>query len=102
MEGQVVTPPNVTVPAGSTSATFTITAPQVNTPHFVLIQGTYGTSGGTQAQLLEIDPGSRGTPTLLAMAIKPSSAIGGDSLVGTVQLIMPAPTGGGSVALIEA
>src|SRR5262249_43406635 len=44
MEGQVVTPQNVTVPAGSTTATFTITAPQVNTPHYVLIQGTYGTS----------------------------------------------------------
>src|SRR5262245_2173440 len=99
MEGQVISPQNVTVPAGSTTATFTITAPQVNAPRFVLIQGTYGTSGGTQAQLLEIDPGPPGAPTLFAMGIKPSQAIGGNSLVGTVQLVMPAPAGGGVVAL---
>src|SRR5262249_35369608 len=59
MEGQVVTPPDVTVPAGRISANFTLTAPQVNAPRYVLIQATYGTTGGRQAKLLEIDP----TPT---------------------------------------
>src|SRR5262249_26428388 len=99
MEGQVVTPQNVTVPAGSTTATFIITAPQVNTPHYVLIQGAYGTSAGNQAQLLEIDPNPSGTPTLFAMGINPSSVIGGISVTGTVQLVMPAPAGGAAVAL---
>src|SRR3954471_12609536 len=42
MEGQVVTPPNVTVPAGSTSATFTITAPPVPATFYVLIQASLG------------------------------------------------------------
>ena len=38
MEGQVITPPSVTVPAGSVSATFTTTsAPEVNAPHWVFI-----------------------------------------------------------------
>src|SRR5262249_25647342 len=99
MEGQVVTPQNVTVPAGSLSANFTINAPQVNAPRYVLIQATYGSFGGTQAKLLEIDPGLPGAPTLFAMALKPSQLIGGNSIRGTVQLVMPAPAGGGVVAL---
>ena len=49
MEGQVVTPQSVTVPAGSTSANFVITAPQVNALRYVLVQGSYGPSGGMQA-----------------------------------------------------
>ena len=43
MEGQVVTPAGgVTVPAGSRSVSFPITAPQVNATHWVLIQAAYG------------------------------------------------------------
>jgi hypothetical protein len=99
MEGQVVTPQNVTIPEGNFNAIFTITAPQVNTPHYVFIQGTYGTTGGTQAALLEIDPALPSVATLLAFGAKPSSAIGGDSIRGTVGLIMPAPAGGGPVTL---
>src|SRR5207253_227105 len=102
MEGQVVTPPcfppGVIVPAGSISADFPITAPQVNAPHYVLIQATYGTTGGMQAKLLEIDP-APGAPVLFAMGVKPSGLIGGASARGTVELVMPAPAGGGVVTL---
>ena len=102
MEGQVVTPPcfppGVIVPAGSISADFPITAPQVNAPHYVLIQATYGTTGGMQAKLLEIDP-TPGAPVLFAMGVKPSGLIGGASARGTVELVMPAPAGGGVVTL---
>src|SRR5262249_13749757 len=91
MEGQVVTPPSVTVPAGSLSADFTITAPQVNAPHYVLIQATYGTTGGMQAELLTIDPGPPGVPTLLALGVNPTTGvIGGTAMRGTVGLVMPA------------
>src|SRR5262249_20107411 len=47
MEGQVIAPQSVTVPAGALSADFALTAPEVNAPRFVLVQGTYGASGAT-------------------------------------------------------
>src|SRR5262249_672852 len=98
MEGQVVTPPSVTVLAGGLSADFTITAPQVNAPHYVLLQATYGTTGGIQAELLEIDPGPPGTPTLLALGVNPpTGAIGGTALRATLGPGTPAPAGGGVV-----
>src|SRR5262249_46302876 len=99
MEGQVVTPAGVTVPAGSLSANFTITAPQVNAPRFVLIQGTYGTTGGNQATLLEIDPAPSGAPSLLAFGASPPGLIGGTSTRGTVSLVMLAPPGGVTVTV---
>ena len=98
MEGTVVTPPNVTVPAGSVSANFTITAPQVPAPHYVLIQASYSSFGVSHARLLEIVPGS-GSPTLLALGVSPTSVVGGASTTGTVQLVVPAPAGGGVVTL---
>jgi hypothetical protein len=103
MEGQLVTPPcfppSVIVPAGSTRADFAITAPQVNAPHYVLIQAIYGTTGGMHAKLLEIDPAPSGPATLLALGVSPSEVIGGNALRGTVELVMPAPAGGGVVTL---
>ena len=103
MEGQVVTPPNVTVPAGGISANFTITAPQVNAPRYVLIQGAYGPTGGNQAKLLEIDPGPPGAPTVRALGLPLSvnqfGVIGGVSTRGTVSLVMLAPPAGGAVTL---
>src|SRR5438093_2937460 len=103
MEGQVVTPPNVTVPAGGISANFTITAPQVNAPRYVLIQGAYGATGGNQAKLLEIDPGPPGAPTVralgLTLSVNQFGVIGGASTRGTVSLVMLAPPAGGVVTL---
>ena len=47
MEGQVIVPQSVTIPAGSISGTFTTTrAPETPFPRWVFIQGSYGTSGG--------------------------------------------------------
>ena len=65
MEGQVIVPQSVTIPAGSISATFTTTpAPETPFARWVFIQGNYGTSGGSQARILEIDP-APGPATLL-------------------------------------
>src|SRR4029079_3884499 len=83
VEGQVVTHASVTVPAGSISADFTITAPQVWATHWVFIGGHYGTSGGSQARLLEIDPGTAGPATLLAMGASASDVVAGSSFRGT-------------------
>jgi hypothetical protein len=98
MEGKVVTPPDVTVPAGSTSATFTITAPPVPATYYVLIQASLGFNATPQAKLLEIRPGST-TPTLAGFSVSPTDIVSGSSTQGTVQLVTPAPAGGGVVTL---
>jgi hypothetical protein len=99
MEGQVITPSSVTVPAGSSSATFTaLAAPEVNAPHWVFIGGSYGTTGGLQQRILEIDP-APGPATLLAMGPASQDVTGGQSGHAAVALAMPAPTGGGIVNL---
>ena len=99
MEGQVITPPSVTVSAGSISATFnTLPAPQVNAPHWVFIGARYGTFNGAQARILRIDP-APGPATLLAIGPASQDIIGGQSGRATVGLPMPAPAGGGVVSL---
>ena len=99
MEGEVIVPPSVTVPAGSISATFTTkTAPETPFPRWVFIQGHYGTSGGLQARILEIDP-APGVPTLLAIGPAGQDVIGGKSGRGSVALVIPAPAGGATVNL---
>ena len=99
LEGEVVTPPSVTVPAGSTSANFTITAPNVLEPHWVVIQGNYGTFNGNQATTLEINPGSPGPPTVFAVGVADSTVTAGDTVRGTAGIFAPAPAGGASVKL---
>ncbi|HEX8076503.1 MAG TPA: hypothetical protein VF511_01715, partial [Chthoniobacterales bacterium] len=99
MEGQVITPPTVTVPAGEISATFTTSpAPETPFPRWVFIGAHYGTSGGSQARILEIDP-APGAPTLLAIGPAGQDVIGGNSGRGSVALVIPAPAGGGVVNL---
>ncbi len=99
MEGQVIVPPNVTVPAGALSASFTTTpAPQTVVSRWVLVQARYGTSGGTQARILEVDP-APGAPTLFAIGPASQDVIGGDPGRASVALVMPAPAGGGVVSL---
>jgi hypothetical protein len=99
MEGQVIAPASVTVPAGSLRASFTTTpAPETVVPRWVLVQAHYGTSGGTQARVLEIDP-APGVPTLLAIGPAGQDVIGGNPGRASVALVMPAPAGGGVVSL---
>ena len=101
MEGQVVTSPlgGVTVPAGSLTANFTITAPPVNAPHWVLIQASYGSgANGMHGALLQIDP-APGTPEVFAIGINPLSVTSGQTVRGTVGLVQPAPAGGATVFL---
>ena len=99
MEGQVIVPQSVTIPAGSISATFTTTpAPETPFARWVFIQGNYGTSGGSQARILEIDP-APGPATLLAIGPASQDLIGGHSGRASVALVIPAPAGGGTVSL---
>jgi hypothetical protein len=99
MEGEVIVPPGVTVPAGSMSATFTtMPAPETPFPRWVFIGADYGTSGGSQARILEIDP-APGPATLLAIGPASQNVIGGNSGRASVALVIPAPAGGGTVSL---
>jgi hypothetical protein len=99
MEGQVITPPSVTAPADSISATFnTLPAPQVNAQHWVFIGARYGMFNGAQARVLRIDP-APGPATLLAIGPASQDVIGGHSGRATVALVIPAPAGGGVVNL---
>ena len=99
MEGQVIVPPSVTVPAGSISANFSTTPlPETPFPRWVFIQGHYGTSGGSQARVLEIDP-APGIPTLLGIGPAGQDVIGGNSGRASVALVIPAPSKGGLVSL---
>ena len=99
MEGQVITPSSVTVPAGSSSATFTTSAaPEVNAPHWVFIGARYGTFNGAQARILRVDP-APGPATLLGIGPASQDVIGGRSGRATVGLAIPAPAGGGVVSL---
>ena len=101
MEGQVVTSPigGVTVPAGSRTADFTITAPSVNATHWVLIQASYGSgANGMHGALLQIDP-APGPPEVFAIGIDPLSVTAGQTVRGTVGLVQPAPPGGATVFL---
>ena len=100
MEGQVVTPiGGVTVPAGSQSATFPITAPQVIGSHWVLIQARYGNSAGMHAAVLRIDPAFPAIPDVIALVTAQPSVVAGDSVRATVGLVTPAPPGGTTVNL---
>jgi hypothetical protein len=102
MEGQVVTSPlgGVTVPAGSRTADFTITAPPVNTTRWVMIQASYGSgSNGMHGALVQIDP-APGTPEVFAIGTDhPASVTAGQTVRGTVGLVQPAPAGGATVFL---
>jgi len=99
MEGEVIVPQSVTIPGGSISATFTTTpAPETPFPRWVFIQGHYGTSGGSQARILEIDP-APGPATLLAIGPAGLDVIGGNSGRASVALVIPAPAGGGTISL---
>ena len=80
-------PSSVTVGAGNTTATFTVTTYAVNASTGVSITATYGVS---QSAMLTVNP-----PTPSSLALNPSSVTAGNTSTGTVTLKGPAPGGGG-------
>ena len=92
-------PPSVTIPAGASSATFTVTthAVTVSTP----VQLTVWSEGNGDHPVLWVDPGTPPAPTatLTSLTLNPSNVTGGASSTGTVTLSAPAPTGGVAVSL---
>jgi hypothetical protein len=89
---------NVTVPAGATSATFTIATSPVTFQFNLNIQADLAGSPG-QSTLLLITPG--GPPRLRNLTHSPDSVIGGNPATGTVTLTAPAPSGGAVITLSD-
>ena len=94
-----VTLPNpnpVTVPAGQTSVSFTVTANATTTSCTAPI---YGQSGGaTVSTNFTVKPGGSSL-TVSSVTLNPTSVTGGTSSTGTVTLSSAAPSGGTVVSL---
>jgi hypothetical protein len=92
-------PFSVTVPAGQTSATFTVNTAQVTAVSTVVISATY--QNVTKSATLTLNPSGTTGPTLSTVSLNPTSVVGGSSSTGTVTLSAAAPTGGASVSLSD-
>ena len=93
--GAASVPGSVTVPAGATSATFTVSTSGVTVSTQVIISASFGV---TQTATLTVTPPP--LPTVSSLTLNPASVIGGvQSSTGTVTLSGPAPVGGAQVAL---
>ena len=93
-------PASITIPAGSTSGTFTVTSNTVTASTSVTITGSYG--GATRTGTLTVNPQGAPppAPTLSSLSISPASVTGGSAnATGTATLTAAAPSGGASVTL---
>ncbi len=85
-------PASVTVAAGATKATFTVTTKSVATSQSVLLTAT--ALGKSATTTLTVNPSN-----LQSVSIAPTTLVGGNTPTGTVTLISAAPTGGAVVLL---
>ena len=91
----VTVPASVTVPAGSNTATFSISSPQMWQIQFT-DQITAQTGAVSQSATLTV-----ATTALQSITVNPTSIHAGDSTTGTVTLGGPAPAGGWVITLIS-
>jgi thermitase len=89
-------PSSVTVPAGATSANFTVATNPVSSVTSVTITAAAG--GITRTATLTVNPPASNV-TLQSLTISPTSVWGGSTATGTVTLSRPAPAGGVVVQL---
>ncbi|RMH08524.1 MAG: peptidase S8 [Armatimonadetes bacterium] len=89
-------PSSVTVPAGATSANFTVSTATVSSSTSVTITASAG--GVSRTTTLTVNPPSSSV-SLQSLTISPTSVWGGSSATGTVRLSGPAPAGGVTVQL---
>jgi hypothetical protein len=94
--GPASVPVSVTIPAGATSANFTIATGSVSVATNATITGTY--AGVAKSATLTINPPSASV-TLSSLSVNPSVIPNAGTATGTVTLSGSAPTGGVSVAL---
>lgn len=90
-------PSSVTIPAGNTRGGFNIFTAAVTTTTVVTISVSGG--GVTQSATLTVTPAAPPPATLSAIALSPSTVVGGNSSQGTATLASAAPSGGTVVTL---
>src|SRR5439155_1327587 len=94
--GAASVPSSVAVPAGATTATFTVSTSPVTASTTVTISAAYG--GVSKSATLTVMPPP--LPTVFSLTLNPTSVIGGlQTSTGTVTLGAPAPAGGAQVML---
>ncbi len=92
--GGISVPATVTIPGGSSSATFLATTSPVGSNTSDLVTATaFGTSKSASLTIL--------APVLLGFSVNPTTIFGGNSAVGTLTLSGPAPAGGRVVSLLS-
>jgi trimeric autotransporter adhesin len=92
-------PASVTIPAGATSASFTVITFPVTSQFNMNIFADLPGNPGQQALLL-ITPG--GSAAASSMAIAPTGLVGGSGATGSITLSAAAPSGGAVVTLSKA
>ncbi len=96
--GAAKVPSSVIVPAGVSSASFTVSTSAVAASTAVTISASY--SGATKSASLTVTPAPPPLPTLSSLTLNPTSVVGGvQSSTGTVRLSGPAPAGGAQIQL---
>jgi len=91
-QGSVKAPASVTVPAGKSTATFTVTTTAVASQTSATLNASL--NGISQSATLVVNP-----PTLKGLVLSPSAVVGGKSSTGTLTLTGLAPAGGLVVTL---
>jgi RHS repeat-associated protein len=92
--GVVHLPASVTIPAGNTTGTFTITTSEPAANYTAVIHATF--FDGTKSTALTVTT----PPAVTSVTVNPSTPLGGASATGTVTLDNPA-TGSGSVVTLS-
>jgi hypothetical protein len=91
-------PSSVTVLAGATSVTFTVSTSAVTASATATMSAAYG--GVTRTASIKVAPAPPPPATLSSLTLNPTSVIGGlQTSTGTVALSAPAPAGGATVML---
>ena len=91
------TPASVTIAAGASSATFTVSTSVVSASTTANISATRG--GISKTASLTVKPVPPPSPTPTSLTLSPASVVGGNGSTGTVTLSGPAPAGGAQIAL---
>jgi len=91
-------PSSVTIPAGATSASFSVTSSSVTSSTAVNLSATY--RGVVAPAILTVTASGGGSgPALSSLSLSPTSVTGGGTSQGTVTLSGAAPSGGAVVSL---
>jgi hypothetical protein len=94
----VTVPPSVTVPAGQTSAIFTISTAPVTFGTVVGVTAAVGCVAQMASLMVTTGPAD---PIPASLVVSPSTVVGGTSTQGTVTLNAAAPAGGAVVSLSD-